>query len=97
MIETGCDCYKEIYLVVKDHVDKSVIDGESIKVELHKEWHSDHRYISINYDTIRDKVHVSQFAHISAFFLSSTISRDCVRYIIEDIIRGWRGVDESNK
>ena len=92
-----CDCYNGIHEFVKGYAEAQASEEESIKVTLHKEWLSDHCYISLNYDTIKDKKHISDFAHLDPYFLKNTISNDCVKLIIDDILKRWRTKDGESR
>lgn len=86
---SDCDCYKEIEKFVKEYVETLVGSDESIEVGLHKGFGVD-CYISINYNKIINKKHIEKFVHLDPYFLEKTVTKDCVKLIVDDIINRWR-------
>lgn len=88
-IPERCKCYSDIFEFVKTYAESLTRDGESIDVSIN-DLYRDDIYISIDYDTIVNKKHISKSEHLSPYFLNSAISRNCVKLIIDDIVGRWR-------
>ena len=84
-------CYKKTLEIVREHLATRCKDGESIVAEVYGSY-GDDCYLSINYDTIIDKKHISECEHLPVGFLGRSYVMKSLPVILDLLLEQWRGM-----
>ena len=80
-------CYKKTVNIIKDYLETQCKEGESLEAEVYG---GDDCYVSINYDIIINKKHISEYEHLPIDFLSEKFITPLIPSIMDSLLKQWR-------
>lgn len=83
-------CYKKALKLIQDYLVNQCKEGESLLVEVYGSYGRD-CYISVDYDVVINKKHVSESEHLPAFFMERPFIIGCIPQILDSLLKQWRG------
>jgi hypothetical protein len=83
------DSYKNTLKTIRDYLNSQCKTGESIEAKVYGQY-GEGCYLSIDYDTIIGKKHISKFEHLPIGFLAKEFMKLCIPHILDALLKQWR-------
>jgi hypothetical protein len=83
------ESYKKTLETIQKYLTTQCKTGESIEAEVYGQYGGD-CYLSINYDTIVGKKHISEFEYLPIGFLAKEFMKLCIPHILDALLKQWR-------